>query len=405
MKLARHCQTRAVELIFFCLFALSVGLISGCQSGDSSANAIDLQSLADAKEAVATPSAAPVSGAQSIGSGATKVTMLLPVSAQGVLGERGRNMRDAATLAMSDLGNNLITLSIMDTGGQDERAKKLAVDALASDSSIIIGPVELNAAKQLASASRTRRVPILALADNFAGAPGIYSVPLSEAGSAAASVAAIARSGARKFVLLLPEGAENDVVERRVANSAGNIGAALSVTLRYGPTTSSVQKVIEDLASLIESVDAIVVATGNNNPASLMASLRSSGLVKNGVRVIGTNRWEEYPLNDPIFEGVLVATIDQSEIGPIQGRFRAAYGRGADVYAGYAYDQIALSAGVASAVGPKGFTRQLMENPAGFRASTGVFRFRADGSSERSIPLYKIRNGKLELVSKSSTNF
>ena len=405
MKLAGYYQKFAIQLIICSLFGFSFGPMSGCQSRDVTANAIDLQSLADAKEATAAPNAVPVSGGQTIGSGSTKVTMLLPVSAQGTLGERGRNMRDAATLAMNDLGNNLITLTIVDTGGLDARAKKLAVDALSSDSSIIIGPVELNAAKQLALVSGSKRAPILALADNFAGAPGVYSVPLSEANSAAAGVAAIAQSGGKKFVLLVPEGAESNIVEQRVANSAANVGATLSVTVRYGPTTSSVQKVTSDLASLIETVDAIVIATGNNNPAPLMSALRNSGLAKDGVRIIGTNRWQEYPLNVPVFEGVQIATIDQSEIGPIQSRFKAAYGRDADVYAGYAYDQIALSAGVASSVGPKGFTRQLLENPSGFRGSTGFFRLRANGSSDRSMPLYTVKQGKLELVSKSSANF
>lgn len=405
MKLAGHSLKFASQLIIFHFVLLFFGLMSGCQSGDATANAIDLQSLADAKDVTPAPSVRPISVNQAIGSGATKVTMLLPVSAQGTLGERGRNMRDAATLAMNDLGNNLITLTIIDTAGQDALAKKLAVAALSSDSSIIIGPVELNAAKQLALVSGSMRAPILALADNFHGSPGVYSVPLSEANSAAAGVAAVAKSGGKKFALLVPEGAESNNIEQRVANSAANIGATVSVTLRYGSTTSSVQKVIGDLTSLIESVDAIVIATGNNNPISLMTTLRSSGLVKNGVRIIGTNRWQEYALDDPAFEGVLIATIDRGEIGPIQSRFRAAYGRDADVYAGYAYDQIALSAGVASSVGPKGFTRQVMENPAGFRASTGVFRFRADGSSDRSMPLYKVKQGKLEQVFKSGANF
>ncbi|RVD49392.1 ABC transporter substrate-binding protein, partial [Mesorhizobium sp. M2D.F.Ca.ET.140.01.1.1] len=52
---------------------------------------------------------------QSLGTGPTKVAMLLPLSASGSAGENGRKMLDAAKLAMTDLGNPLLTLTVEDT--------------------------------------------------------------------------------------------------------------------------------------------------------------------------------------------------------------------------------------------------------------------------------------------------
>ena len=66
---------------------------------------------------------------------------------------------------------------------------------------------------------------------------------------------------------------------------------------------------------------------------------------------------------------------------------------------------VALTAGIASAAGPKGMTRQVLENPTGFRGSTGLFRFRADGASERSMPFYQIKNGSLKQIEKSISGF
>ncbi|RVD39627.1 ABC transporter substrate-binding protein, partial [Mesorhizobium sp. M4A.F.Ca.ET.020.02.1.1] len=41
----------------------------------------------------------------------------------------------------------------------------------------------------------------------------------------------------------------------------------------------------------------------------------------------------------------------------------------------------------------------------GFRGSTGLFRFRADGSSQRTMPFYRVEKGALKLVEKSTAGF
>ncbi|RVC91183.1 hypothetical protein EN739_30760, partial [Mesorhizobium sp. M2A.F.Ca.ET.017.03.2.1] len=115
-----------------------------------------------------------------LGTGPTKVTMLLPLSAPGSTGENGRKMYDGARLAMADLGDKLLTLTIQDTRGDSGYAKDLAVKAITSGTAkVVVGPAELAAAQHLAKLSGSKRPPVLALADNFAGGPGVYSVRLS----------------------------------------------------------------------------------------------------------------------------------------------------------------------------------------------------------------------------------
>ena len=66
---------------------------------------------------------------------------------------------------------------------------------------------------------------------------------------------------------------------------------------------------------------------------------------------------------------------------------------------------VALTAGIASALGPQGLKREVLESPTGFRGSTGLFRFRSDGASERSMPFFQIRKGALVQVDKSISSF
>lgn len=338
-----------------------------------------------------------------LGTGPTKVAMLLPLSAPGSTGENGRKMYDGARLAMADLGDKLLTLTIQDTRGDSGYAKDLAVKAITSGTAkVIIGPSELAATQHLAKLSGSKRPPVLALADNFAGGPGVYSVRLSEADSAAAGAAAIASKGAKKFVLMAPAGTDSSAIESRVANALSIYGATLAVTLPYSVADGA--KAVSDMGSLVDAPNAVVVASGDGSPAAVLAALKAKGIPGKAVTLIGTDRWLERPM-DPLYEGAYIATLDQSETGPIADRFKATYNYQPDMNVAYAYDMVALSAGIASSAGPGGFSKQVLENTSGFRGSTGLFRFRADGSSQRSMPFFKVEKGQLRLVEKSTSGF
>ncbi|WP_319023047.1 ABC transporter substrate-binding protein [Mesorhizobium sp. B1-1-8] len=383
--------------------------MSGCQS--KSADVLDPSALtAPTSPAGAAPRsqqtavATSAQASQTLGSGSTKVTMLLPLSAPGSAGENGRKMYDAARLAMTDLGDKLLTLTVEDTRGDSAYAKDLAVKAITSGGAkAVIGPAELAAAQHLAKLSGSQRPPVLALADNFAGGPGVYSVRLSEADSAAAGAAAVAGKGAKKFVLFVQAGADAQTIEARVANALSIYGATLAVTLPYSAADGGA-KAVSDMGSLVEAPNAVIVASGDSSPTAMLAALKAKGIPGKAVTLIGTDRWLEHPM-DPLYEGAYIATLDQSETGPIADRFKTAYNYQPDVNVAYAYDMVALSAGIASAVGPDGFSKKVLENPSGFRGSTGLFRFRADGSSQRSMPFFKVEKGELKLVEKQTAGF
>ncbi|PBB94814.1 ABC transporter substrate-binding protein [Mesorhizobium sp. WSM3862] len=391
-----------------------VAAISGCQSKNGASEVLDPAAIAAPSSQAGATTAAPAQltassaatapkGNLTLGTGSTKIAMLLPLSAPGSAGENGRKMFDAARLAMADFGDKLVTLTIEDTRGDSGYAKDLAVKAITSGGvKIVIGPAELAAAQHLAKLSGTQRPPVLALADNFAGGPGVYSVRLSEADSAAAGAAAVASKGAKKFVLLVPAGANAGAVEARVANALSIYGATLAVTLPY--SASDAAKVVSDMGSLVEAPDAVVVASGDGSPVAVLSALKAKGIPGKAVSLIGTERWLERPI-DPLYEGAYIATLDQSETGPIADRFKATYNYQPDVNVAYAYDMVALSAGIASSVGPNGFSKQVLENTSGFRGSTGLFRFRADGSSQRSMPFFKVEKGRLKLVEKQTAGF
>ena len=374
--------------------------LAACQSSTDVADVLDPGAVDGG-----TQTGGPAQKAIVLGKGSMKIAMLLPISGAGSAGEEGRKMRDGAQLAMDDLGNDLITLTIEDTRGDAALAKKMTVEAMGSGAKAVIGPTELPAARQLSQVSGTKRPPVFALAENFAGSPGIYSVRLSEADSAAAAAAALADKGKRKFVLFVAAGADAAAITKRVENSLSIYGASLAVAIPYRPAAGGAEKAVADMAALVDRPEAIIVASGSRNPSAIVSPLKTKGFLGKGVALIGTSRWLAHPLSDPLFDGAYIAALDITETGPIAARFKATFNYDADVNVAYAYDMVALTAGIASAVGPKGMTRQVLENPTGFRGSTGLFRFRADGASERSMPFYQVRNGSLKQIEKSISGF
>ena len=374
--------------------------LAACQSSTDVADVLDPGAVDGG-----TQTGGPAQQAIVLGKGSMKIAMLLPISGAGSAGEEGRKMRDGAQLAMDDLGNDLITLTIEDTRGDAALAKKMTVEAMGSGAKAVIGPTELPAARQLSQVSGTKRPPVFALAENFAGSPGIYSVRLSEADSAAAAAAALADKGKRKFVLFVAAGADAAAITKRVENSLSIYGASLAVAIPYRTAAGGAEKAVADMAALVDRPEAIIVASGSRNPSAIVSPLKTKGFLGKGVALIGTSRWLAHPLSDPLFDGAYIAALDITETGPIAARFKATFNYDADVNVAYAYDMVALTAGIASAVGPKGMTRQVLENPTGFRGSTGLFRFRADGASERSMPFYQVRNGSLKQIEKSISGF
>ncbi|MCG7507136.1 ABC transporter substrate-binding protein [Mesorhizobium retamae] len=388
------------------LAALPVLALVACQSKTAGDVLDPGGASSETKSASENPTspAGSLPGSQTLGNGETRVSMLLPLSAGGAIGEKGRRMSDAAKLAMSDLGNQYITLSIQDTRGDSTVAKDLVVKAMAAGAKVIIGPVELDAAQRLTSISGPTRPPVLVLAENFSGAPSLYAMALNEADSAAAGAAAIAQKGKRKFVLFVAKGPIAGAIEKRVVNGLSITGASLALTVPFDPATGA-EKAAADMLATVATPEGVVIAIGDASPLPILRALKAQGISPDKVAIVGTARWLEQPLADPLLQGVYVAALDKNETGPIADRFKATYGYAPDVNAIYAYDSVALTAGIAGAMGPKGFTRQVIENRNGFRGSTGVFHFRADGASERAMSLYRIEKGAARKVANSVSGY
>ena len=71
-----------------------------------------------------------------------------------------------------------------------------------------------------------------------------------------------------------------------------------------------------------------------------------------------------------------------------------------------AYDATALASVIAkTATDAQPYTTSAITNPRGFAGIDGIFRFRADGLSERGLAILEIRSGRAKVVDPAPTAF
>ncbi|HYY83843.1 MAG TPA: penicillin-binding protein activator, partial [Beijerinckiaceae bacterium] len=86
------------------------------------------------------------------------------------------------------------------------------------------------------------------------------------------------------------------------------------------------------------------------------------------------------------------------------GRYRARFGSDPTRLATLSYDAVSLAAALVRTQGTQRFSESALTNPSGFAGADGAFRFRSDGTNDRALAVYEIRNGAAAPLSPAPRN-
>lgn len=378
--------------------ALALLVVLAALAGCQSTNPVDALSLSGKDAAASVPET------QTVGSGPLKLAMLLPLSAEGAERDRAADYRDGAILAMQDLGGNRATLTVYDTKGVPTEVARLGKQAIAAASEVIIGPTTPGAVEALASAVAGELPVVLALTPDIPlNTRDLFTMKSNEADSADAVVSYAVAAGKSRFVVLAPEGygpASLARVRKGIADSHGQ----LLGTVAYPSEAAAVPAAIAANAKLIGRASAVLLVAGLDTTAATRA-LRTEKLITDQRPLLATSAWPQAALADKSAEGALVALPSQAGLRQISERFTRTFGRPPSSDAAYAYDATAIVLGVDRVMGPTALTAETLASDKGFRGATGVFRFGGDGSIDRLLPVYVVRNGTMKLVKAAEPSF
>lgn len=332
-----------------------------------------------------------------MGTGAVAIAMLLPRSAGGAAGREARDLRDGAAMALDDLGGGRLAITVHDTGTDGIAA---AMERAAA-ARLVLGPTGAQQISALIAAPG--RPPALVFGGN--GAPhggGVFALETDAVDSALEAARAAAGAGRKRFAAVAPRGFP-EADRKRLAQGLEGTGAALAGFVDY-----AAPKIAEAVAAqrdLLVAADAVMIFGQGTDPAAVAAALRSAAALQPKATLVGNLAWESANFARPELEGALVAMPDQSGLALVADRYRARAGRALTVHAAYGYDAVAVAAGIVRTAGPEALTAATLARNSGFRGTTGIFRFRPDGSVDRRLALYRIGGGALQLIDAAPEGF
>lgn len=378
----------------------TIAMLAGCQTAPGGLPAEPAQMPA------VTETLPPARG-EVIGEGTVRAAMLLPLSAAGNGGRIGIELRNAAQMALEDLGTRSLQIVVKDTAGEPAQALAMATEATAEGSSVILGPVFAPEVTQAATVLRQAgKIAIAFSSDRTVAGNGIYLNSFLPESVIDRTAAYAFSQGFKSYVALVPDSPAGLLAERQLQQTLQTLGGTLLQVERYQPNDASVQVAVSNIAAKASEAQAIYIPDGGNSPSAVTAALRSNGVDLSAKKLLGTGLWSSAALGDPALAGAWFADVDQERIGGFKARYKEKFGVEPSTNAVLGYDSVALAVNIVRMHGPVGFTSAVIENRSGFTGYGGVFRFGADGSNQRAYAVYEVQpGGGRKLVEAAPTSF
>ena len=344
---------------------------------------------------------------QPIGSGSVRVALLLPLSGQGNAGVAAQSMKNAAEMAIAEFKNPDIQLLVKDTGGTPQGAQAVTQQALDEGAQIIVGPLFAQSVSAAGQLARPRGVPIIAFStDANVAARGVYLLSFLPESDVHRIVDYAVSQGKRSFAALVPENAYGAVIEAAFQQAVARRGGRVVALERYSLSPPSFQEPARRLAQAASRADTILIPDNADNVPQVVGALSAAGVNLRRVQLLGTGLWEDPRVfSNTTLNGAWYAAPDPAGFRGFAQRYRGRYGQDPVRTATLSYDAVALVAALSKSQGPAAFSEQTLTNSSGFAGIDGVFRFRADGTNERSLSVMRVTPQGGQVISPAARTF
>jgi len=361
--------------------------------------------------------AVPEEVAEPLPTGPVKIALLLPLSgsAQAV----GRDMLEAAQIALFDVGQTDMVLLPRDTGGTPAGAAAAARSAIDAGAELIVGPLFASATTSVARIAAEHDLKVISFSNDASVAgDNVWVLGFRPEEQVARVIDYARRQGMTRIGALAPD----DAYGQRAVNGfreamgvgaglagerVGGAGFGAASHSFYPPDERELARVVREFTGPAGSnrFDAILIADGGDRLRSVAALLAFYDIDLRTTRPLGTMLWEDDPrlLFEETLQGGWYASMAPDNERRFQGRFRQAFGRDPVTLAGLAYDATALAAVVAAT--DRSFPTARLTDSSGFVGRAGIFRLRDDGTTQHGLAIVEIDNGTARVVDPAPRSF
>ncbi len=338
-----------------------------------------------------------------------KVAILLPLS--GAHEAIGQTLLKSAQLALFDLGAETFELMPIDTQGNAALAAQAAQEAVNGGAQLILGPLFSHSVEAVQPVARRANLNVIAFSTDWSKAgDNVFLMGFMPFVQVDRVVDYAARQGLSRIALISRTDAYGSAVERTFVNSANRKGIQVPKVVRLGSGNISPT----DLQALKSSnLDAVFIAMGGEDAASISKSLSGYAMTPNVVKRLGTGLWDDRALARVAdLNGAWFAAPAPMQRRSFERNFENLYGVAPPRLATLAYDATALSAVLAKMgrIDRNGnyvpaYDQASLRNQNGFSGIDGVFRFNNNGLIERQLSVLEFRGGSIVEINAAGTRF
>lgn len=338
----------------------------------------ELPPLDGAQSADGTATQAPQSGKYRVG-------LILPLSAPGATGQAGQSLKNAAEMAMEEFQGANIELVVKDDRGTADGGREAAKQAIAEGANAIIGPLLGPSVQAAGAVARASHKPVIAFStDSGVAGNGVYLLSFMPQSDVDRILDYAAAKNKSNIAALIPETAYGSVVNALLQDGAAKRGIKLLAVERYSVSTAA--EATKRIATLVGQMDALFIAENGDGAENMAKAMQRAGLDKAKVQLMGTSAWDDPRIYaQPVFQGGWFPLADKAGYQAFAQRYRAKYNAEPVRLATLAYDAVFLANALHGKYADQAFADANLTSPDGAIGIDGLFRFRADGTSIRSL--------------------
>ena len=347
------------------------------------------------------PLGGPTAG-EVIGAGATRVGLILPMTQNGGPSAIGTSLRNAAALAVQESGGSDITLMVEDDRSTPDGAAQATQAALGAGAELIIGPLFAPGVREAGRVAKGAGKSVIAFStDAGVASHGVYLLSFLIEGYVDRIMDFAKSRGKKSFAVLAPQNDFGNVAVGEFQRNSSRLDVTVVTVIRYPPGQAS--SVASQLSAVSNQVDALFIGEQADAMPAVSDALAASGVK---TQILGTGVWNDArTLRLPALQGAWFAAPDNSGFSAFAERYRAKFNSDPTRLSTLSYDAVSLAAALARTQGADKFSDRVLTNPSGFNGADGVFRFRADGLSERGLAIMQIGNGAASLIAPAARSF
>ena len=342
-----------------------------------------------------------------------RVGVLLPFSHPNAAVRReAEGLLAGAELALFERGTDRVLLIPKDTRGSKSGAEEAADAALEDGVDIIVGPLFSDNVAAIREKARKEDVPLISFSnDRSVAGNGAYLLALGPEAEVARVVDYAVNRGVTSFAFLGPSTNYARRAESALRIEATRRGGTVIGSEFYDASNEAPVDEARRLAALLKpevrsrpNRVAVLIPERGLKLLAVAPLLPYYDVDVRKLTLMGTGQWNDPSIwREPTLSGGIFAAVDPEDAATYSRSYSRIYRSDPSDLSSLGYDATALAMALASE--DDKIDRRDIEDREGFRGVNGIFRFRSDGTVERSLSVLQIGPDGVSVVSDAPERF